>query len=387
MAPYGVDCEPAGRSSRCELVAVKEPMIPLSDLGRIDAALKRDLISGFERVVGSGWFLHGAETIRLETELSQLVGAHATCVANGTDALFLAMSALGVSQGSRVVTVANAGGYASGVALRLGATPVIIDVSVDDAQMDPRSLERALDTSTPPNVVVMTHLYGQVGDVERVAALCSAAGVPLVEDCAQAFGASVGGQPAGSFGHIATTSFYPSKNLGAFGDGGAVFTQTEELAETVASLAQYGWGDRFHVERFGGINSRLDEVQAMVLSAVLEGLSARNERRREICRRYADALPGARRLIGSFDERFVGHLAVIVTEHRDHDRERLWENGVQSGIHYPVLDQLQTAWLGSIESNPVPNSEWLSSRVLTLPCFPEMTEHEIDVVSEALAQL
>jgi dTDP-4-amino-4,6-dideoxygalactose transaminase len=368
-------------------VGVNEPMIPLSDLGRIDEATKRGLTAGFDRVVGSGWFLRGAETTRLEAELTRQVGARAICVANGTDALFLAMSALGVGRGSRVATVGNAGGYTSGAALRLGATPVIIDVSVDDAQMDPQSLERALDSPTPPDVVVMTHLYGQVGDVERVAVICSAAGVPLVEDCAQAFGASVRGQPVGSFGQLATTSFYPSKNLGAFGDGGAVFTQTDELADSVASLAQYGWGNRFHVERFGGINSRLDEIQAMVLSTLLKGLPARNERRRELCRRYADSLPEGRRLIGTLDERFVGHLAVMVTEHRDHDREHLRQHGVQTGIHYPVLDHLQAAWLGRIESHSVPNTEWLSSRVLTIPCFPEMTEQEVDIVSRALARL
>ena len=367
--------------------SASEPQVPLSDLSRIDSATGRKLEAGFQRVLRSGWFLRGSETARFEAELVDRIGVRAIGVANGTDALFLAMSALGVGLDSRIATVGNAGGYTSGAALRLGAIPVIIDVNVDDAQMSPESLERALGSSTPPTAVVMTHLYGQVGDVERIAALCSEADVPLVEDCAQALGASVKGRPVGTFGQLATTSFYPSKNLGAFGDGGAVFAQTDELAETVASLAQYGWGDRFHVELSGGINSRLDEIQAMVLSTLLESLTARNERRRELCRRYANALSGGRRLIGTLDERFVGHLAVMVTEQRDHDREQLRRHGVQTGIHYPVLDQFQTAWLGRIQSHSVPNSEWLSSRVLTIPCFPEMTEQEVDIVSSALAQL
>ncbi len=362
-------------------------MIPISDLSRIDESLKDRLSEGFQRVLDSGWFLRGSETAEFQDRLAFLFGVpRAVAVGNGTDALVLALTALGVRHGSRVATVANAGGYTTGAALRLGAMPVFVDVDADTAQMDPIALEALFKSPTLPDVVVMTHLYGQVGDVGRVTSLCSDFNVPLVEDCAQSLGAKVDGRPAGSFGTLATTSFYPTKNLGGFGDGGAVFASTEELASTIESLAQYGWGERFHVQRFGGMNSRMDEIQAMCLNLLLDEFSLRTERRREICARYASGLGPQRRLIGSLGDDFVGHLAVVVSETRDSDRDRLANEGVQTAIHYPVMDHRQAAWT-ELATASLETTEFLADRIFTVPCFPEMTEDEISLVADRLAAL
>lgn len=363
-------------------------MIPLSDLSRLDQELRHRITSGISDVLESGWFLRGTVTDRLERRLSDWVGIQkVVTVGNGTDALVLALLSLGVGPGSRVATVANAGGYTTGATLRLGAQPVFVDVDVADAQMDPGSLEQLLHSSSPPDVVVMTHLYGQVGPVDEIVALCSHFGVPLIEDCAQALGARAGGRFAGTFGHVGTTSFYPTKNFGAMGDGGAVLTDSDVLAARVSSLAQYGWGTRFHVDQMGGLNSRLDEVQAVVLDVLLDSLAERNARRREICRRYAASLGGHRRLIGSLDERFIGHLAVVVTESRDRDRSLLEEASIQTGVHYPVPDHHQVGWQSVLETWELPRTEWLTDRVLTVPCFPELTEVEVDSICNALSSL
>jgi len=363
-------------------------MIPLSDLSRLDQDLRHRIASGISGVLESGWFLRGTVTDRLERRLSDWIGIqNVVTVGNGTDALVLALLSLGVGPGSRVATMANAGGYTTGAALRLGAQPVFVDVDVLDAQMHPASLEHLLDSSSPPDVVVMTHLYGQVGPIDEIVALCSDSGVPLIEDCAQAFGARANGRFAGTFGQVGTTSFYPTKNLGAMGDGGAVLTQSDELASKVSSLAQYGWKERFHVEEVGGLNSRLDEVQAVVLDVLLDSLAERNARRREICSRYAASLTEHRRLIGSLDERFIGHLAVVVTESRDRDRSLLEDASIQTGVHYPVPDHLQVGWQSALETRELPRTEWLTRRVLTIPCFPELTEAEVDLICAALESL
>ena len=362
-------------------------MIPISDLSRIDESLKDRLSEGFRRVLDSGWFLRGSETEEFQERLASLAGVQrAIAVGNGTDALVLALTALGVRPGSRVATVANAGGYTTGATLRLGAVPMFVDVDAVTAQIDATALHALLGSSTPPDVVVMTHLYGQVGDVGRVATLCHEFDIPLVEDCAQSLGAKVDGRPAGSFGTLATASFYPTKNLGGFGDGGAVLASTEELALTIESLAQYGWGERFHVQRPGGMNSRMDEIQAMCLNLLLDEFRLRTERRREICARYSSALGSQRRLIGSMGEDFVGHLAVIVSETRDSDRDRLADEGVQTTIHYPVTDHRQAAWI-DLATASLETTEFLADRIFTVPCFPEMTEDEISLVGDRLAAL
>lgn len=363
------------------------PRVPLNDLSRIDPHLLAEISSSIHSVMSRGWFLKGPETAALESAMSRRFGGRPVLsVANGTDALYLALAALGVTQGSRVATVANAGGYTTSAVLGLGAQPVFIDVDPITAQMSASRLAEQVDLGGL-DAVVMTHLYGLVGEIEEIAQLCREHGIPLVEDCAQALGAKADGLPAGTFGDVATTSFYPTKNLGGFGDGGAVICGNEALKERVAELAQYGWSDRYVVSRSGGINSRLDEIQAVVLSHMEPRLDADNAVRRSIVHRYADVLNGERRMIRATGERFIGHLAILVTPNRQRDIDHLTKCGVDVGIHYPVLDYLQPGWAGLVPTVDLPASERLSQQILTLPCFPTMTVDEIARVAETLQSL
>ncbi len=364
------------------------PRVPLNDLSRISADTAANILRSVADVIERGAFLKGPFTAELERRLSgRLSGRPVLGVANGTDALYLALRAIGLSPGHKVATVSNAGGYTSGVALNIGATPVFVDVDPRTGQMSSTALAEVLSAQPGVSAVVLTHLYGLVGDVREIAALCSSHGVPLVEDCAQSMGAQVGGQPAGTFGQIATTSFYPTKNLGAYGDGGAVISSTPALHELVARIAQYGWGSRYEVAVPGGINSRIDEMQAAVLLETELALDAHNERRRTIVARYAAAASGSRYMIGEHSERFVGHLAVMVTDDRSGDASRLDAAGVGTGVHYPILDHRQPGWAGLVPDSPLPATEWLVDRILTVPCFPTMTDDEVDQVASAIALL
>lgn len=361
--------------------------VPLNDLGRIPRETLQAIEHDIGRVLASGWFLKGPETKEVERSLSERHnGRPVLAVANGTDALYVALCSIGITAGSKVATVANAGGYTTGVLTRLNATPVLIDVDRHSAQMSVESLTRAID-KYDLNAVVVTHLYGLIGEIEQICRICAAHNIPVVEDCAQAMGAALNGNSAGTFGDIATTSFYPTKNLGAFGDGGAVICKDSALHAVASSIAQYGWSERYVVTTQGGINSRLDEIQAVVLRHLEPRLDPDNERRRMIVKRYAKALDDSRRMIFDDSSRFIGHLAVMITEVRDEDSRSLAANEIATGIHYPVPDHQQPAWRDLVIGEHLDNTEWLARRTLTLPCFPEMTEQEIQQVESVLGLL
>lgn len=338
-------------------------------------------------VIRSGWFLKGPHTESLEQRISdRCSGRFVTSVGNGTDALYLALKALGVDAQSRVVTVANAGGYSTGAILRCGGTPVFVDVDEHSAQMSVSGLTDVLDNADI-DVVIVTHLYGLVGEIQEIVTICTEREIAVVEDCAQAFGASLGDSEAGSFGDLSTFSFYPTKNLGGFGDGGAVAARTSELHQRVRSLSQYGWSDRYSVETPGGINSRLDEIQAVVILNFEATVDQSNSVRRQIVSRYYTALGTNRQIIFSDSPRFIGHLAVIVSNTRDYDMQCLQDDGVECGVHYPIPDHLQPAWRQGFEGVSLPVTESLSKRIFTVPCFPTMTEEEIRTVESALRNL
>lgn len=356
--------------------------VPFNDLGRA-ARQEHDAIAGvLARVARSGWYVLGEELRRFEAAFAAYVGvAHAVGVGNGTDAIELALRALRIGPGSEVVTVANAGMYATTAIRRTGARPVYADVAVPSMNLDVHALEAALTPSTA--AVIVTHLYGRLADAEAIASVCAARGVPLVEDCAQAHGARRGGRMAGAFGTLACFSFYPTKNLGALGDAGAVLTGDGALAARLRALRQYGWGDKYEVREPGGVNSRLDEVQAAVLAHRLAALDARNARRRAIARRYATSLrhpaiavPAA----GGDDD--VVHLYVVRCAQRDALRAHLAACGIGSDVHYPVPDHLQPAYPLSPPPR-LPVTERLAREVLSLPCFPELDDAEVDGVIDA----
>jgi aminotransferase EvaB len=349
--------------------------------------LRGELGAGFDRFLESGRYVLGPEHAAFESELADYVGvSHCVGVASGTDALELALIAVGCRPGDSILNAANCGGYTTAAARRA-------ELVVHFADVDPATLclsRGTVEAALTPEVraVVVTHLYGVLADIEEIAALCRDRGVALVEDCAQAAGARRDGRRAGAFGDAAAFSFYPTKNLAALGDGGAVTGDRDHVAETVRSLRQYGWERKYDVVLSGGRNSRLDELQAAVLRIRLTHLDEGNQRRRAIVSRYADALPlHAGRFAARTGEDYVAHLAVVVTEDRERVRAALEAAGIGTAVHYPIADHRQAAWAEEYEGVHLPVTEHAVEHVLTLPCFPELTEDEVGRVCEVLRGL
>jgi dTDP-4-amino-4,6-dideoxygalactose transaminase len=356
--------------------------VPLNDLKRAALREREALHAVLARVAASGWYILGDEVRRFEAEFARYAGvAHAVGVGNGTDAIELALRALGVGPDCDVVTAANAGMYATTAIRRCGARPVYAEVSEATMCLDARTLEAALTPVTA--AVIVTHLYGRLADVEAIAERCAARKLPLVEDCAQAHGAARGGRRAGSFGRVGCFSFYPTKNLGALGDAGAVVTDDADLDSTLRALRQYGWQRKYEARVPGGVNSRLDEMQAAVLSLRLATLDERNARRRAIARRYSERIRHAAIAVPDVSgDDYVAHLYVVRTPARASLQEHLAGRGVATDVHYPVPDHRQSAYLVEAQF-ALPVTERLASEVLTLPCFPELADDEVDRVIEA----
>lgn len=359
-------------------------MKAINDLVRQRAAIAPLLAGAITRVTGRGWYILGPEVEAFEGAFAAYCAVTGCAgVANGTDALELALRALGVTGGDHVITVANAGGYGTSAILSLGALPVYVDVDPNTLTIKPALLSAALSKKT--KAVIVTHLYGRMADMPAVMDVAAAAGVPVVEDCAQAHGAMLAGRRAGSWGTAGAFSFYPTKNLGALGDGGAVISNDPKLVARVRQLRQYGWGRKYECEIQGGRNSRLDEIQAAVLVDKLPLLDGWNAKRRSIANRYRHGInnllvmPPAE---AAADH--VAHLMVIRSERRDELQRHLTAAGVPTDIHYPVPDHLQPAWRALVPRVSLPVTERAAREVLTLPCFPEMDMAEVDFVCEAV---
>jgi aminotransferase EvaB len=361
--------------------------IPFNDLSRTPPELMSEVQQAIARVLASGWFVMGPEHNAFESELAAYLGvSHAVAVANGTDALQLALAAVGVSRGDSVVTVANAGGYTSIAARLLGAVPVYCDVDQGTLLMTPAALETALaGADAKPAAIVVTHLFGAMAPIQAITAVARAHGIPVVEDCAQSIGARNADGMSGSFGDIATTSFYPTKNLGALGDGGAVYTNSPELADTVRRMRQYGWSSKYHISYDHGMNSRMDELQAAILRVKLPHLDEANERRRSIHARYEAAAPGI--VVGRSSPSFIAHLAVVAVDERDAARAALAEDGIGTDIHYPVPDHWQDFPTAPPAPVVLPATERSVRRILSVPMFPELTDDEADRIAERLERL
>src|SRR6201990_3311417 len=291
--------------------------VPLNDLVRQNRLIHEELTGAARRVIERGWYVLGSEGADFEKAFAAYCGVpHAIGVANGTDGIELALRAVGVGEGDRVATVANAGFYASTSIHAIGARPLYVDVVARTHSMNVDSLQREL-AQTPVRAVIATHLYGRLADVEAIAATCKPLGIPVVEDCAQAHGAERNGRKAGSFGAAGCFSFYPTKNLGALGDGGAVTTSDAAMAKRIRELRQYGWDRKYRVSRTGGRNSRLDELQAALLLAKLPHLDRWNEDRRRIARRLSNAIRHPRiKCPQDFGTDNVAHLFVLRCEDR-----------------------------------------------------------------------
>lgn len=361
--------------------------IALNDLLRQTTALHHELAAAVNRVLASGWYILGRECAAFEAEFAAYCGvAHCVSVANGTDALELALRSLGVGPGHTVATVANAGGYSTTAIRAAGAEPLYIDIDPSTMNMSASDLAARMTPSV--RAVIATHLYGRMAHMPALLAVTSRAAVPLVEDCAQAHGASTGGKKAGSWGTLACFSFYPTKNLGALGDGGAVTTNDGTLAKKVKSLSQYGWSAKYQNAEYGR-NSRLDEMQAAILRAKLPHLDGWNVRRRAIAATYSAALVGKPvECPRDFDEAYVAHLYVIRCQARHQVQAALKACGIATDIHYPVPDHWQEAARGTTAAaTELPATEQAVCEILTLPCYAELEDCEISAVARALQAL
>jgi len=333
-------------------------------------------------VLASGWYILGPQGEAFESEFAGFCGAaHGVGVANGTDALELALRALEIGPGDQVAAVANAGGYSTAAIRAIGAEPLYIDVEEDSMTMDSRALAAAIGPRT--RAVIVTHLYGRVADMPAL--LAAAGSVPVIEDCAQAHGARLCGRVAGVWGALGCFSFYPTKNLGAVGDGGVVVTGNSVLAARVRSLRQYGWISKYRSISAGGRNSRLDEMQAAVLRVKLRYLEEGNVRRRKIAYLYNRWLSGAGLKTSAVGNEHVAHLYVVRSALRDGLRDALRSASIGSDVHYPVPDHLQESARGRRwAAGGLPVTERCCREVVTLPCFPELRDEEVRMVAEAV---
>lgn len=361
--------------------------VPFNDVSRLSRAHAASLCEAAADVVRSGCFVLGPAVARFERAFADYCGtSHCIGVGNGTDALELALRALGIRPGQTVLVPANAAMYATTAVLAIRADPHFMDVDPVYGLSDADALQAALDQcDTTPAAMVVTHLYGRLATSPALLELARSRGIPVVEDCAQAHGARDGsGCRAGSFGSIAAFSFYPTKNLGALGDGGAVMTDHDGLAANVRRLRQYGWGEKYTNVLAGGRNSRLDELQAAFLCTLLPILDTRNDRRRAIANRYSREIRNATLSVPpQADVEYVAHLYVVQCEDRDGLRAHLHGRGIACEVHYPVADHRQPVHAARYAHVRLPVTESLSRRVLSIPCFPELTDQEVDRVISA----
>jgi dTDP-4-amino-4,6-dideoxygalactose transaminase len=362
--------------------------VPVNSLDRHIAPLASRLSEIASKVIASGYYVLGPNVKAFEQEFASWCGvAECIGVANGTEALELGLRSLGVRAGKRVAVVANAAMYGTTAVLACGAEPVFVDIDPVTAIIDPIALDQLL-SNHKIDVVIVTHLYGRLADMQAIMAIAAKHEVAVFEDCAQAHGAKdAKGRKAGTFGDAASFSFYPTKNLGALGDGGAVVTNNADIAKTLRKLRQYGWSSKYCNELEGGRNSRLDEMQAAFLRVMLPLLDEWNRRRRDIANRYSNEIRHVDIAVPppSGDE-FVAHLYTVRASDRVSLQKHLTELAIQSDVHYPVADYLQPLFGQRFAKLALPFTDEACEKVITLPCFPELTDDEVSRVIEACNQ-
>lgn len=363
--------------------------IPFLSLRDSYSAYQAELDAASRRVMDSGWYILGEEVRAFEAAYAAWCGiANAIGVANGTDAVALALRSLGVGKDDIVLTVAHTAVATVAAIEMIGAVPVLVDIEPVNFTIDPQKLEATLARySGRAKAVVAVHIYGHPCDLPALETICKRHGVFLVEDCAQAHGALLDGRKAGSWGDIASFSFYPTKNLGAFGDGGAVVTADGEAAARCRALRQYGWRERY-LSDMVGVNSRLDELQAALLSVKLQHLDEEIAARRRIAARYDAGLAGtvveAPRVRPGASHAY--HLYVTRSAERDALAAHLKQQGIGTAIHYPVPVHLQKAYNGRIliGDGGMAETERAAHEVLSLPMHPFLSVQDQDRVIAAV---
>jgi dTDP-4-amino-4,6-dideoxygalactose transaminase len=359
------------------------PTIPLGDLQREYTRLRSEIDAAIERVLRRGWFILGEEGRAFEGEWASYCGVtHTVGVGNGTDAIQLALRAAGIGPGDEVIVPALTATFSALAVSMAGATPVFADIDPARYTLDPAAFEAAI---TPATAAVMpVHLYGCPADMDPIVEIARRHGLFVLEDAAQAHGALYKGRRTGGLGDAAAFSFYPSKNLGAYGDAGALVTDDAALADK-ACMLRHGGQRRAYEHELLGVNSRLDEIQAAILRTKLEHLDGWNRRRRTLADRYRAGLKPVENLtLPPMPEHVeqVYHLYVVRTATRDPLRDYLAGAGVTTGVHYPKGVHLQGAYASlGYEPGSCPNAEEATAEVLSLPIFPQLTAHEVDQVS------
>jgi dTDP-4-amino-4,6-dideoxygalactose transaminase len=357
-------------------------MIEYENLGKSNASFAAEYRQAFDKVLASGWFVLGQEVSAFEREFASYCGTtECVGVANGLDALFIALKAFGFPPGAEVIVPSNTYIATILAIVNAGLKPVLVEPDIATYNIDPRKIEERLTSKTVALLVV--HLYGKLCDMESIGSICKSRGLKLIEDCAQAHGAAYRGRRAGSFGDFGAFSFYPTKNLGCLGDGGALTTGDPDLADRARTLRNYGSKVKYRNE-VPGVNSRLDELQAALLRVKLRRLGEINEHKRSLAAAYREGL-GEAYILPAVQDGYYDVYHIMNVRHPDRDslKQFLLERGVKTDIHYPIPPNRQEAMKGILDED-CPISEEIHATTLSLPISFFHTKEDVRCVCEAL---
>lgn len=359
-------------------------MIPMVDLKGQYHAIKDEIDQGLLQALESTQFILGPNVRAFEEEAAAYLGcAHAVGCASGTDALHLALIAAGVGEGDEVITTPFTFIATAEAILYVGATPVFVDIDPRTFNIDPNQVEAAVTPKT--KAIIPVHLFGQPADMPAIQAIADKHNLKIVEDCAQSFGADIGGKQSGSMGDAGAFSFFPSKNLGCYGDGGLVTTQDVKMAEHMRVLRNHGSWKQYHHSELG-FNSRLDELQAVILRAKLKRIDQYNDGRRRVAHRYSKALaemgltPPHEDGIG----KHVYHQYTLLTDKRDQIMTALREQQIGCAVYYPIPLHQQQVFAESCKGQSLPVTEGVAARCMSLPVYPEMEDEKVDRVLDVI---
>ena len=361
-------------------------MILMNDFRAESKILKEDMLAAVSRVIDSGWYVLGHEVEAFEQVWSEVCGvSHAVGVGNGMDAIEIILRSLQIGPGDEVITTPMTAFATTLGIMRAGAIPVLADIDLETALLNQDSVLHCISPKT--KAIILVHLYGQVRDMDAWLQLCESEDIYLIEDCAQSHLATWHGRVAGSFGKAGACSFYPTKNLGALGDGGSVITDDENLAEKAKQLRNYGQSSRYHHPEIG-MNSRLDEIQAAVLTERLKRLEEFNDRRRQIAQKYLEGItnPLIQHLAKPQEQSaHVYHLFVLTCPWRDQLIEHLQQSRIQTFIHYPIPIHLQRSCQSlKRDQAGLVSSETHAETCLSIPCHPQMNDDDVEVVIDTV---
>ena len=347
-------------------------------------SLKKDINKAINKVIDSGQYILGNELSCFENEFAKYCSTkHCLGVGNGTDALTLALIAVGVSPGDYVACTANTGFFSTAAILSIGAYPKYVDIENKNMTLDPDKLEGVIDNKT--KCVIVTHIYGKMAKMPKILDITKNKKIAVVEDCAQAHGAMLGDKKAGSWGDVGSFSFYPTKNLGAFGDGGALTTNCPKIYKDLRQLRQYGWEKKYYANLKYGRNSRLDEVQAAILRVKLKWLDLWNAKRRSIAEKLTTSLQNLElQPPKNFNNDYVAHHYALRSKKKNKIIASLIEKEIPYGLHYPIPDYKQKAIEKDYKNFFLKNTESACENVFTIPCDPDFSDKQVKKISDTI---